>query len=150
MKKMFIFLTGMMLSISLQAQPETQIFENRWAGGICCASGVEYTFAIRFPEGTFTCFDSLQVDFDGQKFLFSDMQLTRTNGADLSVGFTVSFGYRSDERGFDIDGLTYYHGISAGQIQPGSLEKPQFTLIRRGKEEVVTNVSVERTITAYP
>ena len=135
---------------TLHAQPETSVFQHTWAGGICCATGAETTFSIRFQDGTFACFDSLEVEFNGLKYLFSDTQLTKSNQADLSVGFTVSFSYRSDNRGDDFGGTSSYQGVSIKQIRTISYGPPKFILIRQGKREVIETVTVKETMTAYP
>ncbi|MES2557246.1 MAG: hypothetical protein V4604_13920 [Bacteroidota bacterium] len=150
MKKIFLVAISIFMLATLRAQPEAKIFQHSWAAGMCCARGAESTFSIQFPEGTFTCFDSLEVEFKGMKYLFSDTQLTKNNNADLSVGFTVSFGYSTDSRGYDLEGIGTYQGLSLEQIRTVSFAPARFILIRQGKREVIETVKVDETITAYP
>ena len=150
MKKIFLFTVSIFVFATLNAQPEAKIFQHTWAAGMCCARGAETTFSIQFPQGTFTCFDSLEVEFNGVKYLFSDTQLTKSNKADVSVGFTVSFSYGTDSRGYDLDGIGTYQGLSPEQIRTVFFAPPRFILIRHGKREVIETVLVEETMTAYP
>ncbi|ASS47937.1 MAG: hypothetical protein A3D31_01415 [Candidatus Fluviicola riflensis] len=150
MKKIFLVAVNIFTVVFLHAQPEAKIFQHSWAAGMCCARGAESTFSIQFPQGTFICFDSLEVEFNGLKYLFSDTQFTKSNKADLSVGFTVSFGYSTDSRGYDLEGIGTYQGLSIEQIRTVSYALPRFILIRHGKREVIETVVVEETITAYP
>ncbi|MDH4471278.1 MAG: hypothetical protein QE487_01655 [Fluviicola sp.] len=150
MKQIILFTVSIFMFTTLNAQAEAKIFQHTWAAGICCASGAETTFSIQYQQGMFTCFDSLEVEFNGVKHLFSDTQLTKSNKADLSVGFTVSFSYRTDNRGYDLEGTGTYQGLSPDQIRTISYAPPRFILIRHGKREVIETVAVEETMTAYP
>ena len=140
-----------LLFLSLQAQPVAKIVRNRWAGGICCSSGVEYGVSLELPKEGFTCFDSLEIDFEGIKYSFAEDQLTRYNRIDSIPYYLVGFGYRDSHIRYDSQKSdSQYYGVSNEQIRTISPALPRFILIRNGKREFIEHVKVEETITAYP
>jgi len=140
-----------LLFLSLQAQPVAKIIRNRWAGGICCSSGVEYGVSLELPKEGFTCFDSLEIDFEGIKYSFSDDQLTRYNRIDSIPYYLVGFGYRNSYSGnYSQKSECQYYGVSNEQISVIEQAPSQFILIRNGKRELIEHVKIEETITAYP
>ncbi|MBI3238795.1 MAG: hypothetical protein HYZ43_08165 [Flavobacteriia bacterium] len=151
MKKLFLLMVFALLFLSLQAQPVAKIVLNRWAGGICCSSGVEYGVSLELPKEGFTCFDSLEIDFEGIKYSFSDDQLTRYNRTDSIPYYLVGFGYRDSNTRYDSQKSdSQYYGISNEQISVIEQAPLQFILIRNGKREFIEHVKLEETITAYP
>ncbi|MFI5202962.1 MAG: hypothetical protein ACHQF2_00580 [Flavobacteriales bacterium] len=90
--------------ISGAQQPVVHKHTHSWAGGVCCATGTDYTWTIKIPKGEWQRFDSLKVCTGSEQLSFGFKQLTKTEKGDtLVIIVSKSYSYNRYNKGIDID-----------------------------------------------
>lgn len=151
MKQLILFLVALTCTAFTYAQQSRYtVDQHTWAGGICCSGGTDYTISLQFPAKDFVCFDSVRVETHGISVAIADSEFHRAVYGDSIVHFTLKFGSSYSERYNVGEYTTGHYGLEEGRVHWTGNPENRITLLRGKREEVLENVLVTDSMTAYP